>query len=81
MKKKKGRLFVMHGVGSSLLRYSFDDEREEVTETCPSCGGSYVTPYEPEHGQVDPTLEHEPDCPVLMLVVSFENQAGVMNVN
>ena len=81
MKKKKGRLFVMHGVGSSLLRYSFDDEREEVTGTCSSCGGSWVIPYDPEPGQDEPTLEHEPDCPVMMLIVSFENQAGVMDVN
>ena len=80
-KKTKPRLFVMHGVGCSLLRYKFDDEREELTVTCPSCGGSYVRPYESEPGQEWQTLEHEPDCPVMMLIVSFENQAGELNVN
>ena len=78
--KKKPRLFVMHGVGSSLLRYSFDDEREIVTATCPRCE-SYDTPYDSEPGREWPTLWHEPDCPVLMLIENFNNRGETPNAN
>lgn len=69
------RRIVLPGA-SSLLHYSFDDERDEVTVTCPGCGCSSVTPYHPEPGQDGPTLEHEWDCQVLTLIESV-NQGGL----
>ena len=66
------------GDGGGFLHYSFDDERDEVTVTCPDCGNSCVTPCQPEPGQDGPTLEHESDCQLLTFIESFENHGGLI---
>ena len=68
MQKRDGRLFVMEGAGTSMLHYSFNDERHEVTVTCRGCGCTVVTRNQP--GQQVMTLEHESDCQVLTVIES-----------
>ena len=81
MRNKGSRLFVMLGVGSSFLRYSFDEDRDELTVTCPVCRCTGVTPCHPEPGQDGPTLQHEWDCRLLRLIESFENHGGTVDAN
>ena len=72
MQKKPGHRFVVQGVGTSMLHYSFDDERNELTVTCRGCGCTSVTP-----NQQVMTLEHESDCQVLTLIESLGEQWAV----
>ncbi len=72
MQNKRGRLTAMHRVGSGLLQSSFDDERNELTWTCPGCGCTCVT----APGREAPTMEHEYFCEVLTLMESV-NQGGL----
>ena len=76
MRKHDSRQFVMQGPGTSLLKYSFDEERKEMTVTCPGCQCSYVASAQP--GVREVALEHEHDCPWLALIESFGNQ-GVLH--
>ena len=69
MQKQNSGLFVMLGRGTHLLRYSFDEERDEVTVTCPGCLCSYIASARP--GAVTKTLEHEADCQVLTRIESL----------
>ena len=73
MQRKPGHRFVVQGAGTSMLHYSFDDERNEVTVTCPGCGCTSVTPNQSEPGQQVMTLEHESDCAMLTLIESVAN--------
>ena len=66
------------GDGGGFLHYSFDDERDEVTVTCPDCGCTGVRPYQLEPGQDWPTLEHEHDCQVLTLMERVATQGGLL---
>jgi hypothetical protein len=75
MQKQDGRSFVMVGVGTSLLSCSFDEDRDEVTVTCPGCQAYYVAPV--QSGVAERTLEHEHDCQLLTLIESFVNQGGL----
>ena len=70
MRRKQGRQFVMQGAGTSMLHYSFDEERDEVTVTCPGCRCTWVTSCLPEPGPKGLTLEHESDCQFLTLIES-----------
>ena len=79
MQKEEERLFVMQGAGTSLMRYSFDEERNEMTVTCPGCQCAYTGSAEP--GTRSVALEHEADCPVLMFIESFQNHGGTLNAN
>ncbi len=78
MQKQGGCSFVIEGAGTSLLSYSFDDERDEMTVTCPGCGCSFVSSA--QSGAAEATLEHEHDCRLLALIESLENH-GVPHVN
>ena len=78
MHKQDKGLLVMEEVGTSLMRYSFDEEKDEVTVTWPGCGGSFVASAEP--GASEWTLEHEHDCHLLTFIESVANQ-GVLNGN
>ncbi len=79
MQEQDERFFVMQGAGTSLLKYSFDEERDEVTVTCSGCQCTYVGSAQP--GMRGVALEHEPDCPVLMLIESFQNHGGTLDAN
>ena len=47
MQKQDRRKFVMERAGTSLLHYSFDDERDEMTVTCPGCQCAYTGSAQP----------------------------------
>lgn len=75
MQKQDGHLFVMEGAGTSLLSYSFDEDRNQLMVTCPGCGRTFVAADQQGEG---PTLGHEPDCQVLKLL---ERVAKALNAD
>ncbi len=69
MQKQDDHSFVMVGPGTSLLKYSIDEESNEMTVTCPGCQCSYVASAQPGVREVG--LEHEDDCPWLARIESL----------
>ena len=68
MQKQHDGLFVIQGPGTSLLHYGFGQLGNEVTVTCPDCGGTSVISCRTEPDPQALTMEHAPDCKLLALI-------------